>query len=177
MLEAAALRARADVLVEATVCAGKGALVRALALCMHVGPGLQRPLHVLPGEETLVWDLDCALGFGVPFDSWATKSLRPSVSKRASYAQSFRVASAADFLTGFASDRSHMRRDDGAFAMPPPQQPCIVASSGATHTLPTWWDMTHAEPGYGVVQDLSSFVGRFGAPRAKPRPPATSAAS
>ena len=117
-----------------------------------------------------MWDLDCALGFGIPFEAWAAQSLRPDVPKQAKYAQSFRVASAADFLTSFASDRSHMRGDDGAFAMPPPPQPCIVAASGETHTLPKWWEMTHAEPGYGEVHDLSSFVRHFGAKHATPRP-------
>ena len=86
--------------------------------------------------------------------------------KQAQFAQSFRVATAAEYLSGFASDRSHMRRDDGSFTMPPPPQPCIVAASGETHSLPKWWDMTHAEPGYGQVHDLGSFLRYFGARQA-----------
>ena len=50
--------------------------------------------------------------------------------------------------------------------MPPPPQPCIVAASGETHSLPKWWDMTHAEPGYGQMHDLGSFMRHFGARQA-----------
>ena len=112
-----------------------------------------------------MWDLDSSLGFGIPFEAWASQSLRPEMlaNMPVKFAQSFRVASAADYLTGFASDRSHMCRDDGAFAMPPPQQPCIVSESGETHSLPKWWDMMHTESGYGDVHDLGSFLRHFGA--------------
>ena len=110
-----------------------------------------------------MWDLDSSLGFGIPFQAWAEESLRPDMPKQAQYAQSFRLASAAAYLRGFASDRSHMRGDDGTYAMPPPPQPCIVAASGETHSLPKWWDMTHVEPGYGEVHDLGSFMRHFGA--------------
>ena len=113
------------------------------------------------GEE-VVWDLDCALGFGIPFHSWATKSLRPGTQLREQYHQMFRVVSAADYLAGFASDRSHMRDATGEFKMPPPPQPCIVAKSGETHTLPKWWDMTHKEPGYGKVHDVKGLLRHFG---------------
>jgi hypothetical protein len=114
------------------------------------------------GGELLVWDLDCALGFGIPFEPWATQSLRPQTELREQYRHCFRVASADEFLSGFASDRSHMRNPDGGYQMPPPPKPCIVAASGETHTLPKWWDMVHREPGYGEVHDQRGFLTLFG---------------
>lgn len=55
----------------------------------------------------------------------------------------YRVVAVPQLLLHFSSDRSHMRRPDGAWNAPPPCYPCLVASAtGHTNTLPRYRDMT-----------------------------------
>jgi protein N-terminal glutamine amidohydrolase len=68
-----------------------------------------------------ILDLDTRLDFPVDAVEYFEKSFRPQIPLRREYEQSFRVVPAEEYLSHFASDRSHMK-DSG---MPPPSWPCI----------------------------------------------------
>jgi len=44
----------------------------------------------------------------------------------------FRIVKAEDFLMHFASDRSHMLKEDGEWMSPPPTYPPILSNSKFT---------------------------------------------
>lgn len=54
----------------------------------------------------------------------------------------YRLVPAASLLQHFASDRSHMRRPDGAWSAQPPPYPCITAADGTRMNLSRFRDMT-----------------------------------
>lgn len=60
--------------------------------------------------------------------------------------------SAAHLLERFASDRSHMRAEDGSWSSPPPSTP-LIAVPGCAHNLDRWIDMEHGDAGFGLVCD------------------------
>jgi hypothetical protein len=70
----------------------------------------------------------------------------------------YRVVQATAFLQAFASDRSHMMDGEGGYQQAPPAYPCIMAPSGAIHTLPRYVDMSTPQDalagacGPGVLQ-------------------------
>jgi hypothetical protein len=68
----------------------------------------------------------------------------------------FRVVRTAAFLRTFASDRSHMRDETGAFREPPPPWPAIGQESGPRSNLEAFLDMTQQE--IGRVLDLPGLV-------------------
>ena len=70
--------------------------------------------------EPLIFDLDTRAGCPLPalayLDSTFPRALRPA--RR--FAPRFSVVPAADYLSRFSSDRSHMRSADGGWLSPPP---------------------------------------------------------
>jgi hypothetical protein len=57
----------------------------------------------------------------------------------------FRVIAAADYLSGLATDRSHMREPDGSYLAPPPPWP--APGVGKNNTLRAWIDVGCDGPG------------------------------
>jgi hypothetical protein len=104
-----------------------------------------------PGPEApaLAWDLDARLDLPVPGEAWIAASFPEAVPE--ALAPRFRLVPHAEVLATFASDRRHMRTDDGWQAEPPPW-PCIVSRGGAVHTLDAFVDVEGAGP--GEVLDL-----------------------
>ena len=83
---------------------------------------------------------------------------RNDVKARAAAMRQKKAAAEAAKQKAAAAEEAKRQRS----MMPPPPQPCIVAQSGETHTLPRWWDMTHQEPGYGEVYDVKGLLRHFG---------------
>ncbi len=105
--------------------------------------------HVVLVCEGVVWDLDTTLGAPVPLASYLPETFRGSPPR---FAPMFRVMEADVYRKAFASDRRHMRADDGTFQKPPPSWPLI----GDGHTLDVLLDFERGEP--GVVVDLPGLV-------------------
>ena len=101
-----------------------------------------------------VWDLDSRLPLPCSAATWLKHSFPGSVPRR--FAPRFRVVSSSVLEAHFASDRRHMRGDDGAWLKPPPDWPCIVARSGARHTLDAFVDVGASGP--GTTMDLKAFA-------------------
>jgi hypothetical protein len=96
----------------------------------------------------LALDLDSALPFPCPLALYLAESFPATPHQR--QRPIFRVIAAADYLTGLASDRSHMRKPDGSYFAPPPPWP--APGEGKSNTLMAWIDVSCNLP--GVLYDL-----------------------
>jgi hypothetical protein len=114
-----------------------------------------------PDEKTLVYDLDSELPFPTYFHKYVTETFRTDAILNSEYHRVFRVIPATTFLTHFASDRRHMRREDGSWLKPPPPYPCIVSPT-SQHNLDEFINMETS--GLGEVLSLTEFVKKFHAP-------------
>ena len=97
----------------------------------------------------LALDLDSELPFPCPLLRYLAESFPPMRLQRRR--PIFRVIAAADYLTGLASDRSHMRRPDGSYFAPPPRWP--APGRGKSNTLMSWIEVSCKSP--GVLYDLA----------------------
>ncbi len=79
-----------------------------------------------------IWDLDTRLPVPSPASAWLHASFPSPERVRTEFQPRFGVFTAAEWIAGFGSDRSHMRRDDGGWQHPPPVWPPIT---GAAFTL------------------------------------------
>ena len=91
----------------------------------------------------LALDLDSALPFPCPLARYLAESFPPM--RDPGRRPIFRVIAAPDYLTGLASDRSHMRKPDGAYFAPPPPWP--APGKGKSNTLMAWIDVSCSSPG------------------------------
>jgi len=112
-----------------------------------------------PDDRTLVYDLDSELPFPTYFHKYVTETFRTDAILNPEYHRIFRVVPATTFLQNFASDRRHMRKDDGSWLKPPPTYPCISNSTSA-HNLDEFISMD-GSTGYGEVLSLTDFVKKF----------------
>ena len=71
-----------------------------------------------PTADCYVLDVDSTLPFPCALDSYLAASFPSAAS--APVRPLFRLVSAAAYTAHFASDRSHMRREDGSWHAPPP---------------------------------------------------------
>jgi hypothetical protein len=110
---------------------------------------------VLAHDPAEVWDLDTDLGMRIAARDYFAASFRAGVEAR--FAPRFRVVEASEFRRAFASDRSHMRRADGTFVMPPPPWPPI-GERGARSNLADFVD-TEA-PFLGELESLDTMIAR-----------------
>lgn len=67
-----------------------------------------------------VWDFECDLGMPVGAARWLTSCFPFQDRVPSRYQPRFRVLPAGQYIATLRSDRSHMRRDDGTYAKPPP---------------------------------------------------------
>ncbi len=119
----------------------------------RAGAPIRWDYHVilLVGEPWEIWDLDTTLGCPLPAGEYLRRSFRSHVP--AQVAPFFRLVPAEEFVEIFASDRAHMRRDDGRYLRPPPPWPPIL-KEGSTPNLDAFIDLT--EDFLGVVVDLAT---------------------
>lgn len=104
--------------------------------------------------EVEVWDLDCALGMPLPARVWLDASFEPPAPR--ALAPRFRVMPSETFVRAFASDRRHMRRQDGSWLVPPPPWPVIGAG---THALERFVELS--DPTLGELVDLDALRARW----------------
>lgn len=76
-------------------------------------------------KDSMVYDLDTTLSFPCDFKTYAGSGIRPNSTLQPQFHRKFRVIKADEYLSTFASDRSHMIGEDGSWMSPPPSYPCI----------------------------------------------------
>ncbi len=102
-----------------------------------------------------VWDLDHRGAFPTALSAWLGSSFPPGVTP-----PRCRAVPSDEHFALFASDRRHMRTEDG-FRAPPPPWPCIVSPGGAVHTLDAFLEMSGPGPGSLLeAVDLEALCGR-----------------
>ena len=117
------------------------------------------------GEEpSLVYDMDSVLRFPETFLVYFDHSFRDEEQLKSRYRRFFRVISAKEYLNRFASNRSHMKKPDGSWAMPPPDYDPIVAKDGATNNIKNCIDMTESSGCFGDVKSAKQFWDFFNTP-------------
>ena len=110
----------------------------------------------------LALDLDSDLPFPCPLARYLADGFPPTHDERRQpgfrpiFQPIFRVIAAADYLTGLASDRSHMRKPDGVYFAPPPPWP--APGAGKNNTLMAWVDVSRDS--FGALYDLAQ-MGAF----------------
>jgi len=85
------------------------------------------------GSETLVWDQDSVLPFPCSFQQYQREALQGGHAELAlpeAYQRMYRVIGSEQYLKHFASDRSHMRTQDGGWEAAPPAYPCVTTKGG-----------------------------------------------
>lgn len=76
-----------------------------------------------------MYDLDSALPFPTHFWKYATETFRSDEALRSEYHRKFRLIPASLYLQNFASNRQHMKREDGTWIKSPPNYPPISTPS------------------------------------------------
>ncbi|XP_072021014.1 protein N-terminal glutamine amidohydrolase-like [Amphiura filiformis] len=107
-----------------------------------------------------VYDLDTVLPLPTSFSTYMSEAIQEEYSIRPEFHRKFRVIPAEVFLAHFASDRSHMRNEDGTWMQPPPLYQCI-ATQDSTMNLDDYISMDPAI-GVGQVMDLQGILKHFG---------------
>jgi hypothetical protein len=113
-----------------------------------------------PGGARLALDLDTDLSVPYPLARYVEESFPPMAESPAQ--PCFRVIAGTDYSTLLATDRSHMRKPDGSYRMPPPPWP---APGGAqSNTFLSWLDFSAARPGQIFERDeILAFAARASA--------------
>ncbi|KAJ0055168.1 hypothetical protein NL108_011455 [Boleophthalmus pectinirostris] len=112
------------------------------------------------GLEPLVFDLDSVLDFPCSLQDYVTQALRSDQDLHPQYHRLFRVVPSQLFLEKFSSDRSHMKKPDGTWSMPPPSYPPIQTPETSTN-LELFIQMKQDQD-LGRVHSLQDFKTRFG---------------
>ncbi|CAL1538321.1 unnamed protein product [Lymnaea stagnalis] len=109
---------------------------------------------------TLVYDLDTELSFPCPLKEYAAACIGSESTFKQEYKRlMFRVVPAQDYLTTFASDRSHMISTKGEWLSPPPDYPPIK-STGSSNNIDEFISMD-SSTNHGMVLTLQQFLNKF----------------
>ncbi|XP_045171566.1 protein N-terminal glutamine amidohydrolase-like isoform X2 [Mercenaria mercenaria] len=116
-------------------------------------------LVVWGSDGSSVYDLDTRLDFPCPFQQYVRQGIQSCASLKPEFQRLFRVIPAEEFLSTFASDRSHMLDDDGKWLKPPPAYPCIKTLDSANNIK----EFMSMDPkvGVGKVMDFWQFCDNF----------------
>nr|XP_054751440.1 protein N-terminal glutamine amidohydrolase-like [Lytechinus pictus] len=117
-------------------------------------------IHMDASCGSQVYDMDTVLPFPIDFEEYVTVAVRSNDVLRQEYFRFFRVVPAQEFLDMFASDRSHMKKENGEWRTPPPSHPCIVAKDGTTMNLDNFINMEKGT-GHGEVMTLNELTAKF----------------
>lgn len=112
-----------------------------------------------PGLEPFIFDLDSVLDFPCSLQEYSTLALRSDDDLHPQYHRMIRSVPAELFLQKFSSDRSHMKKPDGSWSMPPPSYPPIQTPE-ASSNLDSFIQMKQ-DQGLGRVQTLQDFMVQF----------------
>ncbi len=97
---------------------------------------------VLDGSKR-IWDLDSRLPLPCPGLDWLDRTFAFAEAQPEPWRPRFRLVAAGAFRAHFASDRRHMRNEDGSWGRPPPPWPAI----GEGWNLDAYRDVEAAGPG------------------------------
>ena len=99
-----------------------------------------------------IWDLDSLLALPVAAEDWLARTFQHVDEMPEAMRPYFRLVPAEQYHKLFASDRRHMRAEDGGWLHAPPPWPCIGAGSNLD------WHRNITDPdGPGVLYDLAGF--------------------
>ncbi|GFO35474.1 protein n-terminal glutamine amidohydrolase-like [Plakobranchus ocellatus] len=131
--------------------------------CVFISNDSRKDYHVIlvyqHGGRSLVFDLDTELSFPCTVKEYATACLGDERTLKEEYRRMFRVVPASEFLSTFASDRSHMVNEKGEWMAPPPQYPPICCE-GSTNNIEEFISMS-PDFKHGRVMDLATFLKMF----------------
>lgn len=108
------------------------------------------------GVDPLVFDLDSVLDFPCSLQDYSTLALRSDDDLNPQYHRMIRSVPADIFLQKFSSDRSHMKKPDGSWSMPPPAYPPIQTPETSSN-LDLFIQMKQ-DQGLGRVHSLKDFM-------------------
>jgi len=111
-------------------------------------------------SSSSVYDLDTILPFPETFSAYFDQSFGDEDRLKARFRRFFRVIPAREFLNRFASDRRHMKKPDGSWAMPPPGYPPIRAKDGTRNNIDRCIDVRDSTS-LGRVMDAKTFYEYF----------------
>ncbi|XP_057329340.1 protein N-terminal glutamine amidohydrolase isoform X1 [Microplitis mediator] len=118
-----------------------------------------------PDDRAVVYDLESALPFPTFFWKYANETFRSDEVLRVEYHTRFRLVPATLFVQNFASNRHHMKREDGTWIKTPPNYPPISTST-CQDNLDKFINMD-PETGLGTVMNLKQLVNQFYRPSVK----------
>jgi hypothetical protein len=101
---------------------------------------------LIEGPQPQIWDLDSDLPFPCPALEYLAETFPYAGALPPELEPCFRRVEGPAFRAAFASDRSHMRGEDGAWLAPPPPWPAI-RTPGATMNLMEFVEMGEGGPG------------------------------
>jgi len=104
-----------------------------------------------------IWDLDSTLPLPCAALEYLAAAFPLAGHLPEQHEPRFRLVPEALFRAEFASDRSHMRAEDGSYLAPPPPWPPFRTATAAM-SLPRFFDMK--TPGLGQVLDLTGLRAR-----------------
>lgn len=103
-----------------------------------------------------VLDLDSRLPLGVALDEYVERALVPSQKLDPELVPRFRIVEGDLFAARLWSDRSHMKRADGSYRMPPPAWPPPRPEEAAV-PLDEWLDPAN-ESAPGLVVPIDALI-------------------
>eukprot|EP01026_Neomeris_dumetosa_P005654 TRINITY_DN11650_c0_g1_i1.p1 TRINITY_DN11650_c0_g1~~TRINITY_DN11650_c0_g1_i1.p1 ORF type:complete len:149 (-),score=4.42 TRINITY_DN11650_c0_g1_i1:105-551(-) len=114
-------------------------------------------------QKSIIWDLDSMMNFPCSFQEYCKDALQTQMQLNQNYERKYRVIEGEIYLRFFASDRSHMLRQDGSWLAPPPQYDPIISEDGQKMNLMQFIDMNISEKfRFGQVLDQEEFMRFFG---------------
>jgi hypothetical protein len=97
-------------------------------------------------EAWMIWDLDTILGLPLEAGDYLQRTFRPHHPIAKQFRPQFRFLGASWFAEHFASDRSHMKDQEGRWLEPPPAWPMILPGQSNLTTLFDFRDKTQPQP-------------------------------
>ena len=90
-------------------------------------------LIIKADQDCTVFDLDSNLPYPCDFNSYTQATFKLDDNILEQFHRKFRVIPFEDYLLNFASDRQHMKDDNGQWLQPPPDYPCIQTSKSTNN--------------------------------------------
>uniref|UniRef100_A0A1B6E4T0 Protein N-terminal glutamine amidohydrolase n=1 Tax=Clastoptera arizonana TaxID=38151 RepID=A0A1B6E4T0_9HEMI len=119
-------------------------------------------------NNSWVFDLDSQLSFPCTFSNYVKETFKSDDNIKPEFHRFFRVVKSSDYLKYFASDRHHMKNQNGLWIKPPPDYEPIFTNE-SMHNLPEYINMSNVNeelPHFGTIYNLSKFCDRFLKPQA-----------
>ncbi|KAG2221397.1 hypothetical protein INT45_012648 [Circinella minor] len=116
--------------------------------------------HDYDKKEFYIYDFDTELSFPCNANEYIMEALHPELQLNKQFKRYFRMVPGSVYLKEFASDRSHMLKEDGEYMKPPPNYPAITTSNNETMNLFNYMNMTEniiSPKKYGVVINEEQF--------------------